>query len=48
MEQQRLVQLLIARLDVEKGGVKVHLRTEGLDTLARELGDIGSGKEVMA
>ncbi len=48
VEQQRLVQLLIARLDVEKGGVKVHLRTEGLDTLARELGDIGSGKEVMA
>ncbi|MBF0108705.1 MAG: recombinase family protein [Magnetococcales bacterium] len=48
VEQQRLVQLLIARVEVEKGGVKVHLRTEGLDTLARELSDIGNQKEVAA
>ncbi|MBF0190257.1 MAG: recombinase family protein [Magnetococcales bacterium] len=41
VEQQRLVQLLIARVDVEKNDIQVHLRAEGLDTLARELKEIG-------
>ncbi|MBF0154239.1 MAG: hypothetical protein HQL64_10915 [Magnetococcales bacterium] len=45
VEQQRLVHLLIARVEVEKGGVKVHLRAEGLDTLARELNDLWNQKE---
>ncbi|MBF0624097.1 MAG: recombinase family protein [Magnetococcales bacterium] len=48
VEQQRLVQLLIARVEVEKGGVKVHLRAEGLDTLARELDDLWNAKEEAA
>ncbi|MBF0141816.1 MAG: recombinase family protein, partial [Magnetococcales bacterium] len=48
VEQQRLVQLLISRLDVEQSGVKVHLRTAGLDTLAYELSDLWKGKEMMA
>ncbi|MBF0147611.1 MAG: recombinase family protein [Magnetococcales bacterium] len=48
VEQQRLVQLLIGKVEVGKGDVKVHLRAEGLDTLARELSDIGNQKEVAA
>lgn len=48
IEQQRLVQLLISTVEVGKGDVKVHLRAAGLDTLARELSDIGSQKEVVA
>ncbi|MBF0461757.1 MAG: recombinase family protein [Magnetococcales bacterium] len=46
VEQQRLVQLLIGRVDVAKDGVQVHLRAEGLGLLAHELTDIG--KEVTA
>ncbi|MEO5333252.1 MAG: recombinase family protein [Magnetococcus sp. YQC-5] len=48
VEQQRLVQLLISTVDVGKGDVQVHLRAAGLDTLARELSDIGNQKEVAA
>ncbi len=48
VEQQRLVQLLIDRVEVEKGDVKIHLRASGLDTLARELGTIGNQKEAVA
>ncbi|MBF0185613.1 MAG: recombinase family protein [Magnetococcales bacterium] len=48
VEQQRLVQLLISRLDVAQGGVKVHLRSAGLDTLAHELSDLWKSKEVVA
>ncbi|MBF0339739.1 MAG: recombinase family protein [Magnetococcales bacterium] len=48
LEQQRLVQLLIGKVEVDKRDVKVHLRAEGLDTLARELSDIGNKKEVAA
>ncbi|MBF0140576.1 MAG: recombinase family protein [Magnetococcales bacterium] len=48
IEQQRLVQLLIGSVEVGKGDVEVHLRAEGLDTLARELSDIGNQKEVAA
>lgn len=45
IEQQRLVELLIARVDVAKGDIKVHLRAAGLDTLARELNDLCKNKE---
>ncbi|MBF0160418.1 MAG: recombinase family protein [Magnetococcales bacterium] len=48
VEQQRLVQLLIAKVDVAKDGVQVHLRSAGLGTLARELRDIGNNREVAA
>ncbi len=41
VEQQRLVQLLVARVYVAKRDVQVHLRAEGLGTLARELKQIG-------
>ena len=40
VEQQRLVQLLIARVDVHQESVQVHLRSDGLGTLARELNDL--------
>ncbi|MBF0186037.1 MAG: recombinase family protein [Magnetococcales bacterium] len=46
VEQQRLVQLLISQVNVSKGGIKVHLRAEGIDTLARELN--GIRKETVA
>jgi site-specific DNA recombinase len=39
-EQQRLVRLLIDRVDVVHDSVKVHLRAEGLGTLASELNDL--------
>ncbi|MBF0342246.1 MAG: recombinase family protein [Magnetococcales bacterium] len=41
VEQKRLVQLLVAKVNVDKHDVQVHLRADGLDTLARELKDIG-------
>ncbi|MEO5332701.1 MAG: hypothetical protein H7839_11815 [Magnetococcus sp. YQC-5] len=44
MEQQRLVQLLVARVYVAKRDVQVLLRAEGLGTLARELKEIGKGQ----
>ncbi|MBF0339874.1 MAG: recombinase family protein [Magnetococcales bacterium] len=44
VEQQRLVQLLIGRVEVEKGRVQVHLRAKGLNTLARELNDLWDDK----
>ncbi len=44
VEQQRLVQLLVAKVNVDKYDVQVHLRADGLDTLARELKDIGKEK----
>ncbi len=46
VEQQRLVQLLIGRVDMAKDGVQVHLRSGGLSLLAHELVHIG--KEVTA
>ena len=48
IEQQRLVHLLIGRVDVATSGVQVHLRAAGLDTLARELKEIGNTKEKAA
>ncbi|MEO5355597.1 MAG: recombinase family protein, partial [Magnetococcus sp. XQGC-1] len=48
VEQHRLVQLLISNVDVEKGGVQVHLRATGLNTLARELNSLWNNKEEVA
>ena len=48
VEQQRLVQLLIDKVDVAEDDIKVHLRAAGLDTLAFELRNIGKNKEVVA
>ncbi|MBF0384100.1 MAG: recombinase family protein [Magnetococcales bacterium] len=45
VEQQRLIQLLIARVDVHKESVQIHLRSEGLDTLANELKDLWNEKQ---
>ncbi|MBF0309896.1 MAG: recombinase family protein [Magnetococcales bacterium] len=47
-EQQRLVQLLVAQVDVFTEAVKVHLRAQGLDTLSRELNDLWNTKEEAA
>ena len=48
VEQQRLVQLLIANVDVTQNAVKVHLRSDGLGTLTRELNDLCQKKEAVA
>ncbi|MBF0097135.1 MAG: recombinase family protein [Magnetococcales bacterium] len=45
VEQQRLVELLVSKVDVSKTGVKVHLRAEGIDTLARELNGVRNSTE---
>ncbi|HEV7254759.1 MAG TPA: recombinase family protein [Mesorhizobium sp.] len=37
-EQARIVQLLVARVDVSTSGVTVHLRTDGMATLVADLG----------
>ena len=47
-EQQRLVQLLVAQVDVFTEAVKVHLRAQGLDILSRELNDLWNTKEEAA
>jgi site-specific DNA recombinase len=36
-EQARIVQLLVARVDVGPAGLDIHLRTEGLTTLVDDL-----------
>lgn len=36
-EQSRIVQLLVARVDVHTGGIALRLRADGLDTLIAEL-----------
>ena len=36
-EQARIVQLLVARLDVGDGGIDISLRMEGLTTVLQEL-----------
>ncbi|MBF0155169.1 MAG: hypothetical protein HQL64_15630 [Magnetococcales bacterium] len=48
VEKQRLVSLLIDAVEVSKGDVRVHLRAAGLDTLARELNEIGNQTEAAA
>ena len=36
-EQARIVQLLVERIDVHEGGLRIRLRTEGLTSLVRDL-----------
>ena len=48
IERQRLVHLLIASVELAIDDVKVHLRTDGLDTLAFELKDLWNQKETSA
>jgi hypothetical protein len=40
-EQARIVQLLVARVDVRTDGLELHLRTHGLGRMVHELGSIG-------
>ena len=40
-EQARIVQLLVARVDVRTDGLELHLRTQGLGQVVHELGGIG-------
>ncbi|MGD9882795.1 MAG: recombinase family protein [Geminicoccaceae bacterium] len=40
-EKARIVQLLVARVDVRTDGLELHLRTQGLGRIVNELGDIG-------
>jgi len=40
-EQARIVQLLVARVDVRTDGLELHLRTQGLGRTVHELGGIG-------
>jgi len=40
-EQARIVQLLVARVDVRTDGLELHLRTQGLGRMVHELGGIG-------
>jgi site-specific DNA recombinase len=44
-EQARIVQLLVERVNVGVDGASIRLRTDGLASLAGELGRIGTGKE---
>ena len=44
-EQQRLIQLLVARVGVSTDSVKIHLWANGLDTLTRELTDLRNQKK---
>lgn len=45
VEQARIVQLLIERVDVAESGIAIRLRTEGLASLAGELGKFNTRKE---
>jgi DNA invertase Pin-like site-specific DNA recombinase len=47
-EQARIVQLLVARVDVGVDGLDIHLRTSGLASTFRQLAAIGTQKEVAA
>jgi len=40
-EQARIVQLLVARVDVTADGLELHLRTQGLGRVVHELAGIG-------
>ena len=44
-EQARIVQLLVERVDVDLAGASIRLRTNGLASLAGELGRMGTRKE---
>ncbi|ABA05203.1 resolvase [Nitrobacter winogradskyi Nb-255] len=47
-EQARIVQLLVERVDVAVNGLSIRLRTNGLTSLASELGAIGSDQKKAA
>ena len=47
-EQARIVQLLVARVDVGTDGLDIHLRTNGLTSTFRQLAAIGTPQEVAA
>jgi site-specific DNA recombinase len=47
-EQARIVQLLIARVDVGTDGLDIHLRTNGLTDTFRQLAAIGSNQKAAA
>jgi site-specific DNA recombinase len=47
-EQARIVQLLVARVDVAVDGIEIHLRTQGLTSTFRQLADIGAPQEAAA
>jgi hypothetical protein len=44
-EQQRIVQLLVERVDVSEAGLSIHLRTEGFATVVGELQQRASVRE---
>lgn len=41
-EQARIVQLLVERIDVDAGGLKIALRASGLTQMVQELGGVGN------
>jgi hypothetical protein len=47
-EQARIVQLLVARVDVGVDGLEIHLRTQGLTSTFRQLAAIGAPQEAAA
>jgi hypothetical protein len=47
-EQARIVQLLVERVDLAANGLSIRLRTNGLTSLAAELGVIGSDQKKAA
>src|SRR5262249_22011454 len=47
-EQARIVQLLVARVDVGTNGLDIHLRTNGLTNTLRQLATIGAPQEAAA
>jgi site-specific DNA recombinase len=47
-EQARIVQLLVARVDVSTDGLDIHLRTQGLAHTFRELAGVGAPRRAAA
>ena len=47
-EQARIVQLLVARVDVAEDGIEIYLRTHGLVSTFRQLAAIGAPEEAAA
>jgi site-specific DNA recombinase len=47
-EQARIVQLLVARVDVGVDGIEIHLRTNGLTSTYRQLAAIALPQEIAA
>ena len=43
VEQARIVQLLVQRVDIKSDGLELHFRTRGLEHVVQELGAIGGG-----